>query len=45
MDIKRVLTAAIGFPLVMLVLILGNKYIVDIAVAIIAIIAMYEYKK
>lgn len=45
MDIKRVLTATIGFPLVTIVLILGNKYIIDVAVAIISIIAMYEYTK
>lgn len=45
MDMKRILTAVIGFPLVMILLIFGNKYIVDSIVAIIAIIAMYEYTK
>ncbi len=45
MNIKRVLTALIGFPIVILVFIFGNKYIIDIAAAIIAIIAMYEYIK
>lgn len=45
MDIKRVLTAVIGFPLVMLILIFGNKYIIDGVVAIMAIIAMHEYTK
>lgn len=45
MDIKRILTATIGFPLVMLVLIFGNKYVIDIAVAIISVIAMNEYVK
>jgi len=45
MDFKRILTAIIGFPLVTIILILGNKYVIDIAIAIIAIIAMYEYTK
>lgn len=45
MNIKRVLTTIIGFPIVLLVFILGNKYIIDIAVAIIAIFAMNEYIK
>ena len=43
MNIKRVTTALIGFPLVALVLIFGNIYIVDIAFSIIAIMALYEY--
>lgn len=45
MDIKRVLTAVIGFPLVMIILIFGNKYIIDIIVSIMAIIAMHEFTK
>ena len=47
MNVKRVLTSLIGFPIVVLVLIFGNKckYLIDVAFAIIAIIAMYEYKK
>ena len=45
MDIKRFLTAIIGFPLVMILLIFGNKYIIDAIIAIIAIIAMHEYAK
>lgn len=43
MNIKRILTSLIGFPIVMCVLILGNKYIIDIIMAIIAVIAMKEY--
>lgn len=43
MNVKRVTTALIGFPLVALVLILGNIYIVDIAFSIIAILSLYEY--
>ena len=38
MDIKRVTSALLGFPLVVIVLILGNKYIVDIFLAKIVII-------
>ena len=45
MDMKRILTAVIGFPLVMILLIFGNKYIIDVIIAIMAIIAMYEYAK
>lgn len=43
MDIKRLTSALLGFPLVVLVLIIGNKYIVDIALSIIAMIGMNEY--
>lgn len=43
MNVKRVTTALIGFPLVALVLILGNIYIVDIAFSAIAILSLYEY--
>ena len=43
MDLKRVTSALLGFPLVLLVLVLGNKYVVDIALSIVAILSMYEY--
>lgn len=43
MDFKRLLTALIGLPIVILVFIFGNKYIVDILIAIIAIISLNEY--
>ena len=43
MDIKRITSGLLGFPLVLIVLIIGNKYIVDIALTIIAILAMDEY--
>lgn len=45
MNIKRITTSLIGFPIVILFLVLGNKYMIDVAFAIIALIAMYEYKK
>lgn len=43
MDAKRVMSGLLGFPLVLLVLLIGNKFVVDIALAIIAILAMDEY--
>jgi len=42
-NVKRVLTGVIGFPLVILLLVLANKYIIDGVTAIIACIAIYEY--
>ena len=45
MNFKRFLTTIIGLPIVLLFFIFANKYIIDIAFAIIAIIAMYEYRK
>lgn len=43
MNIKRLTSGLLGFPLVLLVLLIGNKYIVDIALSIIALLAMDEY--
>ena len=43
MDLKRVLTSVIGLPLVIAVLILGNKYVVDVLFMLVAIICMREY--
>lgn len=43
MNLKRVLTSLIGFPLVVLIIALGNALIIDFAVMIVAIICMYEY--
>ncbi len=45
MNIKRITTSLIGFPIVILFLIFGNKYMIDIAFAVIATIAIYEYTK
>ena len=41
MDWKRISSALLGFPLVLLVLVLGNQYIVDIALSIIAMISIH----
>ena len=43
MDIKRITSGLLGFPLVLIILLIGNKYIVDIALPIIALLAMNEY--
>jgi len=43
MDLKRIFSALIGFPLVAIILIFGNKYLVDIAVSIIAMLSLHEY--
>ena len=43
MDIKRLTSALLGFPLVVIILTFANKYIVDICLAGIALLAMQEY--
>ncbi len=43
MSFKRVLSGLLGLPIVALVLIFGNKYIIDIFLSVIAIISMHEY--
>lgn len=43
MDIKRITSGLLGFPLVLAIFLIGNKYVVDVALAIIAIIGMNEY--
>ena len=45
MDVKRILTTVIGLPLVGIFIAYGNKYIMDIVIALIAVISMYEYSK
>lgn len=43
MDIKRVTSALLGLPLVIIVLLFGDKYIIDIAMSIVAIVTLQEY--
>lgn len=43
MDMKRVTSALLGMPLVVIILVFGNKYIVDIAFAIVAAMSLHEY--
>ena len=43
MDIKRVTSALLGFPLVVIILTFGNKYVVDVFLAFVAMLGMQEY--
>ncbi len=43
MDMKRVNSILLGFPIVVLILLIGNKYVVDVALSIISIFAIDEY--
>ena len=43
MNVKRITSGLLGFPLVLLILLLGDKVIVDFALSIIAILSMNEY--
>ena len=45
MNLKRIITGLIGFPIVTIIFAFGNKFIMDIIFAVIAMIAMYEYQK
>lgn len=43
MDIKRITSSLLGLPMVIVVLLFGNKYIIDVAISIVAIISLHEY--
>ena len=43
MDIKRITSGLLGFPLVLIILIIGNNIVVDVALAAITLLAMNEY--
>lgn len=43
MKLKRILSGVIGLPIVALILILGNIYVIDVVFSIVAIIAIHEY--
>lgn len=43
MNVQRITSSLLGFPLVLAILLIGNTLIVDIALAIIALLAMNEY--
>lgn len=43
MDIKRIISGLLGFPLVVIVLLISNKYVVDVLLAFVAILAIDEY--
>ena len=43
MDFKRVISALLGLPLVIIIVAFGNNYVIDIFFSIIAIISLKEY--
>ncbi|MBR2787342.1 MAG: phosphatidate cytidylyltransferase [Clostridia bacterium] len=43
MNVKRLVTALIGFPIVACALIFGNKYVIDVLFATVSAFALYEY--
>ena len=45
MEIKRYTSALVGIPLVILIFLIGNKYVVSVSMAIISMIAIHEYFK
>lgn len=42
---KRLLTTLIGMPVLFVVLIWGNKYVVDVIVTVLALVSIHEYMK
>ena len=43
LNLTRISSALIGFPLVVLICIIGNKLVISVSLAIIAILSMHEY--
>ena len=43
MNVQRITSGLLGFPLVLIILLLGDKILVDVALSIIAILSMNEY--
>lgn len=43
MDMKRLSSALLGLPMVIIVLLFGNKYVIDVALSIVAVISLHEY--
>lgn len=43
MNLKRILSGLIGFPIVALILIYGNIYVIDVLFSVVAGIAIHEY--
>ena len=43
MKLKRILSGIIGFPIVALILIYGNIYVIDGLFALVALISIHEY--
>ncbi len=45
MNVKRVVSGLTLFPLVVILLVFGNKYVVDVAISIIAVMSLHEFYK
>lgn len=45
MKLERFLTGIIGFPIVAVILVFGNKYLIDVLFAVVAILSIHEYFK
>ena len=45
MSLKRILTSLIGMPIITLIIIFSNEYIIDVVLTITAVICMFEYFK
>ena len=43
MNIKRFITGIVGLPFVILAIIFGNKYFIDVVIGVVAMMAYYEY--
>ena len=43
MDFKRLSSALLGLPMVIIVLLFGNKYVIDVALSLVAVISLHEY--
>lgn len=42
-NFKRITSSLLGLPMVIVVLLLGNKYVIDVALAVVALISLHEY--
>ena len=45
MSIKRIISGVILFPIFALILIFGNKYVVDVFISAVAIMSLHEFYK
>lgn len=43
MNLKRILSGVVGIPLLLVAFIFGNRYVVDVIVAVVAVVSMHEY--
>ncbi len=42
-NFKRITSSLLGLPMVIVVLLFGNKYVIDVALAVVALISLHEY--